>query len=192
MNNKRVPTIDGLAIDKAHKGGNPIKKITKTVKKAAGQTVEAVKKPVSQIKAEAKKIDPKSIWGAAQAATKDLTDIEWYNKLGTVTTATLTNPGAWLAAIPTAGLGFLAAGDKAWQEMSDAERAETRAATDKEMALRGERDATLEQEKMISDKAKADAASAKERATRIGKGRRGLLFQGKESGVTGLSNTLGG
>ena len=45
---------------------------------------------------------------------------------------------------------------------------------------------------MVSDKAKAAAASAKERATRMGQGRRGLLFQGKESGVTGLSNTLGG
>ena len=30
----RVPMIDGLAIDQAHKGGNPFKSVAKAVKKA--------------------------------------------------------------------------------------------------------------------------------------------------------------
>ena len=166
IHTRRVPTIDGLRVDEAHKGGNPIKSITKTVKKAA-----------SQVSSEASR------------ASSQLT------KAGTAALATATDPGVWLGyAINPTGGGFMAASEatKTYEALGTAEKDKFRAEAEQRMALDKERKAMAEQEKMVSDKAKAAAASAKERAARMGTGRRGLLFQGKESGVTGLSKTLGG
>lgn len=55
-----------------------------------------------------------------------------------------------------------------------------------------EKKAMAEQEKMVANKAKAAADVAKERAARIGKGRRGLLYE--ETGEQGVkkSTVLGG
>ena len=165
MNNKRVPTIDGLAIDKAHKGGK-IKSFVKSVSKAAKQTSSAV-----------------------SGAGKTL------SKVGAAAAGAVQDPGTWAAYLINPALGGAVGGQGAvdnYNALNQAEKDAARAEAEKRMALDKERKATLEQEKMVSDKAKAAAASAKERATRMGQGRRGLLFQGKESGVTGLSKTLGG
>lgn len=64
------------------------------------------------------------------------------------------------------------------------------AAQERELAKQSEIQA--KQDKMVAERAaKADLA-ATERKTRLGSGRRGLLFEGDETGVTPASDVLGG
>ena len=147
-------------------GGNPLKQVEKTVKKAY-----------------------KDVEKTTQTVGDQLT------KAGTAALATAADPGAWLAyAVNPTGGGYMAASEatQTYEALNEAEKQEFRAKAEQQMAIDKERKAALEQEKMVADKAKAAAASAKERATRLGTGRRGLLYQGKETGVTSKSNVLGG
>lgn len=117
-------------------------------------------------------------------------------KAGTSLAAGATDPATFVAAATGGFLGGTAMtgakATEAWGAMSDAEKADASARAEQAMAMQKERDAKLKQEKMVADKAKGVAAQAKERATRLGQGRRGLLYQGKEQGVTGKSTVLGG
>lgn len=147
-------------------GGNPIKRATKAVKKAVGQ-----------VSAEASR------------AGDNLT------KAATAGIGAVTDPGVWLgyAINPTVGLGMGA--DKAketWDLMSEEERLAAEAEAQKKMALAEEEKARKAQEKMVADKAKEEARVAKERAARLGQGRRGLLYQATGEMGVGPSKTLGG
>lgn len=167
IHNKRVPIIDGLRVDEAHKGGflgDPFGTIESGFKKATREVTRV-----------------------GEQATK----------VGTAALAGATDPTAWMGylALPGTGAGELITGQKAteaYQAMSQAEKDKYKAEAERRMAVEQERKAKLKQEGMVAAKAKAEAAKAKERAQRIGSGRRGLLFQGREQGVTGKSNVLGG
>jgi len=66
------------------------------------------------------------------------------------------------------------------------------AAAKEKAALEKEKQTQAKQAKMVKDREAKAKKAATERATRLGKGRRGLLYQGKETGVTSKSTTLGG
>lgn len=145
---------------------NPLKKIEKAITTAASQTTTELGR-------------------AGEQATK----------AGTSTLAAASDPGAWLgyAVNPTVGLGLgTKKAEETYKAMSRAEKDKADAEAQAVMAMEQERQAKLAQEKMVSDKAKAEANKAKERAKRLGQGRRGLLYQGRETGVSGKSNVLGG
>lgn len=147
-------------------GGNPLKKVAKTVQKAVSQTSEEFSR-------------------AGDVATK----------AGTAIAGAATDPGAWTAYLVNPTAGGAMGGQKAveaYQALGQAEKDKARAEAEARMKAAQERKAKLAQEKMVADKAKAEAAKAKERAQRLGQGRRGLLYQGKETGVAGKSNVLGG
>lgn len=170
----RVPMIDGLAIDQAHKGGNPFKSVAKAVKKAVKQTSAEA----SRAGAEATKIA-----SSAAAAVQD--------------------PGTWvgyMAGGTVGGTGMGAAkAQETYQAMSQAERDEADAeakrmdAMNEEQRLQAVAEKTQAmQAKMVKERDAKAKASAEERATRLGTGRRGLLYQGKETGVSNKSTVLGG
>ena len=161
-------------------GGNPIKKIEETVKKASRDVEKTVSTASKQVESGAKR------------AGADLSDSDWYSQMAAAAAAAAQDPMALATGGMTGGITYGKAGKESWDTMSDAQKAEARAKEEQRMTQNTERAAMAEQAKMTENKAKAAAASAKERAARMGQGRRGLLFQGKESGVTGLSKTLGG
>ena len=166
MNNKRVPTIDGLAIDKAHKGGG-LKSVVKSVSKAVKQTSSAV-----------------------SGAGKTL------SKVGAAAAGAVQDPGTWAAYLINPALGGAVGGQGAvdnYNALNQAEKDAARAAAQAKEEAAKQRKAQLAQEKMASDKAKGEADKASERAQRLSQGRRGLLYQGKEQGVTSNKSTvLGG
>lgn len=151
-------------------GGNPLKKIEKTVKTAASQT-----------KAEAARGSEKLSRAASAGA------------------AALGDPGNWTAflASPLAGQAMGSESAVAnYEALNEADKAEARAEAEMRMAqaeeskLMEEQKATeAKQSKMVKERSDKAAKAATERATRLGKGRRGLLYQGKE---TGVSDKLGG
>ena len=170
----RVPMIDGLAIDQAHKGGNPFKSVAKAVKKAVKQT-----------SAEASR--------AGDVAIKTATSVA----------AGATDPGTWvgyMAGGTDAAIGLGAAkAQETYQAMNQAERDEADAEAERMRTMTEEQrlQAVAEktqamQAKMVKDRDAKAKASAEERATRLGTGRRGLLYQGKETGVSNKSTVLGG
>ena len=148
-------------------GGNPLKKVAKTVKKAVKQTSKAV---------------------------SDVGDVA--TKAGSAVAGAAQDPGTWTAYLADPMVaGYTVGGQKAvenYQTLVSSEKEADRAEAERMKALAQQKEAQVKQEKMAKDKAAAEAAKAKERAQRMGSGRRGLLFQGKEQGVTGKSNKLGG
>jgi len=145
---------------------NPIKSVTKAVKKAVKQTSREVSRTGDTL-----------------------------SKVGTAVAGAAQDPGAWMGylASPIAGqdIGSEAAVEN-YQALNQAEKDKARAEGGARMEGAKQKKAQLKQEKMVADKAKCEAAKAKERATRLGQGRRGLLYQGKEAGVSGKSSKLGG
>ena len=150
---------------------NPLKRLEK-----AGRTA------VSQVGAETGRV------GA------DLT------KAGESALGAAADPGSWMAYLgnPTAGLAV--GSQKArenYETLSQAEQDEARAEAEARLAaaeesrlMEEQRTAQAEQERMTSERARESETQARERAKRIGSGRRGLLYQGK---ATGVNNTvLGG
>ena len=120
------------------------------------------------------------------------------DKFISATGAALSDPVAWSQAFTTYGGSLLKSGKDAWDELSDAEKEEEIAKQDAEIAAREEvklveeqQTAQAEQDRMTSERAKESETQARERAKRIGSGRRGLLYQGKATGVT-KSTVLGG
>jgi len=145
-------------------GGNPLKSVTKAVKKAVSQTSSELSR-------------------AGDVATK----------AGGAVAGAVQDPGTWMTYLvnPTAGVAM--GGQKAvdnYNTLVSSEKEADRAEAERMKALAQQKEAQVKQEKMAKDKAAAEAAKAKERAQRMSEGRRGLLFQGKETGVK--SNVLGG
>lgn len=153
-------------------GGNPLKRIEK-----AGRTV------ASQVGAETGRVG------------EDLT------KAGESLAGAASDPGAWMAYLGNPTAGMAVGSQKArenYQTLSQAEKDEARAEAEARMAaaeetrlMEEQRTAQAEQERMTSERAKESETQARERASRIGSGRRGLLYQGKATGVT-KSTVLGG
>jgi len=116
-------------------------------------------------------------------------------KAGSAVAGAVQDPGTWMGylASPVAGsaIGSQKAVDN-YNTLVSSEKEADRAEAERMKALAQQKEAQVKQEKMAKDKAAAEAAKAKERAMRMGQGRRGLLFQGKEQGVTGKSSVLGG
>lgn len=169
----RVPMIDGLAIDQAHKGGF-IGSVTKVVKKAVGQVSSEVSR-------------------AGKTATK----------IGSSAAAAVQDPGTWVGYMTGGATGGIAMGaakaQETYQAMSQAERDEADAeakrmdAMNEEQRLQAIAEKTQAmQAKMVKERDAKAKKSAEERATRLGTGRRGLLYQGKETGVSNKSTVLGG
>jgi len=165
-----------------HKG-NPLKRVSKEVSRTS-----------SKIASETERV-AETVGKEVERAGENVADDEWWTKTGEALLASASDPGSWLAFAvnPTFGMGMAAqnAAD-VYADMSQAERDEADAEAAQKHAAEAERVATMEQEKMASDKAKAAAADASERATRLGQGRRGLLWQGQETGVKDKSTVLGG
>lgn len=172
-----------------HKG-NPFKKVIKEVKRAGRSTERAASKIGSQIEAEAGR------------TSENFQSSDWWEKVGAATLAGLGDPKTWGTGMLGGGtVGTFFAGEssgEAWEEMSDAERAEAQAAMEAEQArqeearlIQEQEDAQREQERMTSERAREAEAQARERSVRLGKGRRGLLY-GKETGVQSKSGVLGG
>lgn len=115
-------------------------------------------------------------------------------KGATAITAVAADPTSWVnyAVNPTYGMGMQASkAQETWQAMSAEERSKAQAEAEAAMAAQKEREAKAAQEKMIADKAREEARIAKDRAARLGQGRRGLLYA--PTGETGVkSKTLGG
>lgn len=122
-------------------------------------------------------------------------------KAGTAAAGAIQDPGTWSAYLVNPALGGAVGGQAAieyYHALSQAEKDEAKAeamareaAAKEKAALEKEKAAQAKQAEMVKkreDKAKKAAA---ERATRLGTGRRGLLYQGKETGVT-KSTKLGG
>ena len=123
-------------------------------------------------------------------------------QLGDATMGALGDPAPWLAymldptGITSGFLGVEAAKEN-YDLLNEAEQLEARAQAEAAMAseeearlLQEQEDAQREQERLTAERQKAADEQARERSTRLGKGRRGLLYQGNEQGVG--SNTLGG
>lgn len=151
-------------------GGNPFKKAKKSLKRAA--------KKVSRETSRATKEVGKVVSSAAAAAQ---------------------DPGVLATAFATGGLTFAQKGSENYKAMTQAERdandaeGERRAALSEEARLKEDQQRALKkQAKMAKERDAKAKASAEERATRLGTGRRGLLYQGKETGVAGKSKVLGG
>jgi len=153
-------------------GGNPLKKVAKTVKKAVKQTSREVSRTGDTL-----------------------------SKAGSAAAGAIQDPGTWTAYLVNPALGGAVGGEGAienYQALSQAEKDEARAEAEARMAaakekaaLEKEKQAQAKQAKMVKDREEKAKKAATERATRLGTGRRGLLYQGKETGVT-KSTTLGG
>jgi len=174
-----------------HKG-NPFKKVIKEAKRGFKSTEGAISKASKQIEAEAGR------------TSDNLQSSDWWEKVGAAALSGLGDPRTWAAMgiAPGTGLDILSTADSAetaWQEMNDAERAEARAeieaaqaAQEEARLIQEQEDAQREQERLTSERAREAEEQARERSTRLGRGRRGLLYQGNETGVQGKSNLLGG
>lgn len=153
-------------------GGNPLKKVAKTVKKAVKQTSREVSRTGDTL-----------------------------SKVGSAAAASVQDPGTWTSFLINPTLGTAVGGEEAmanYQALSQAEKDEAKAEAERAMAaakekaaLEKEKAAQAKQAKMVKDREDKAKKAAAERATRLGAGRRGLLYQGKETGVT-KSTTLGG
>ena len=153
---------------------NPLSSVVKTVKKAVKQT-----------SAEASR--------AGDTATKAVTSVA----------AAVQDPGAWVGYATGGMVGgtamTAAKANETYQAMSQAERDEADAEAEAVLAKREEdrllveeKKAQAKQAKMVKDREAKALTQAAERATRLGSGRRGLLYQGKETGVSNKSTVLGG
>jgi len=141
-------------------GGNPLKRLEKAGSKAGSQIVKGVE--------------------SAAASVSD--------------------PKVWVAAMTGGMMGGAAMGAKeaeaTYQAMSQAERDEANAeearmaAAEEARLMEEQKSAQAEQARMTSEREQEADVRAKERARRLGTGRRGLLYQGKETGVT--NTKLGG
>ena len=168
----KVPLIDGLRIDEAHKGGNPFKSAVKAVKKAVSQTSSELSRTGDTL-----------------------------SKVGSAAAGAIQDPGTWTAYLINPALGGAVGGQGAienYQALSQAEKDEARAeamareaAAKEKAALEKEKAAQAKQAEMVKSREDKAKKAAAERATRLGTGRRGLLYQGKETGVT-KSTKLGG
>jgi len=170
-----------------HKG-NPLKRISKEVsrssKKISGETSRVAE----------------TVGKEVERASGDVTDGEWWTKTGEALLASASDPGSWLAFAvnPTFGMGMGAqnAAD-AYAEMSEAERAEAEAeaaaanaAEEERVLIEKQKVEEAKQAEMVREREAQAQAESEERITRLGTGRRGLLYQGKETGVT--NTVLGG
>lgn len=188
MNMKWMKPNEG----RLHKG-NPFKRVEKSVKRMGGQAGEQAGRLGSQIEKE------------ADRAGKNVSDSDWWEKTGTAALAGMADPAAWMTGM--AGGGGVGAGaqafftgeatKEAWDAMTEADQAEARAAIEAEQArqeearlMKEQEDAQREQERMTSERAREAEDAARERATRLGKGRSGLLY-GTATGVKN-KDVLGG
>jgi len=160
-------------------GGNPIKKITKQVKRSVKQVGKQVERSAG-----------------------DVTDTGWWTKSGTALMSAASDPGTWLAYAvnPTVGLGMgaqqakenYAAMSQAERDEADAEAARNRAKMEEAKKIETQKKAEAEQAKMVRERDAKAKAESEERVKRLGTGRRGLLYQGAKGKETGTSNVLGG
>jgi len=144
----------------------------------------------------------KRVTGAVKQAGKDVGSTDWWEQTATSGLSSAANPGVWAAYAvnPTFGLGMGAKeAEQTYGEMSEAEReeaiAEAEAATAKaeeQRLMEEQRTAQQEQERMTSERAKEAELSARKRASRLGKGRRGLLYGGATGVKSDKSTVLGG
>lgn len=154
-------------------GGNPIKKVVDTAKKAVGQVSDEASRAGGNL-----------------------------SKVGGAIAGTVQDPGTWMAYLANPALGGAIGGQGAidnYEALNEAEKAEARAEAERKMKLAEEqrlldeqRQTEAEQAKMVQDRTDTANASAAERAKRLGTGRRGLLFQGQAGSETGTSKVLGG
>lgn len=172
-----------------HKG-NPLKKVRKELDRAGRSTESQLSRAGKQIESEVSR------------GSENVQSSDWWEKTGSAALAGLGDPRTWATYGISAGTGLDAlstaeSAEAAYAEMSEAEQAEARAeieaaqAAQEEARLQQEaEDAQREQERMTSERAKAAEDAARERATRLGKGRRGLLYEG----ATGVKSkdVLGG
>ena len=178
IHNNRVPMIDGMRIDEAHKGGG-LGSITKSISRAVGQVSKQAKRSAG-----------------------DVTSADWWTKTGTALTSVATDPGSWLAFAvnPTYGMGMAAqsaadtygAMSQAERDEADAEAARAKAAEEERVLVEKQKATEAEQAQMVRERDEKAMAESKERAQRLGTGRRGLLYQGASGKEAGVSKVLGG
>lgn len=156
--------------------------------------------PLKQIEAEAKRT-ARRVGAEAERVGEDVLSTEWWEKTATSGLAAAGDVGTWAAYAvnPTFGLGMGAKkAQETYEAMTEAERAEALAEAEAATAkaeetrlMEEQKTAQQEQERMVSERAAEAETQAKERARRLGRGRRGLLYQGKATGVD-KATVLGG
>jgi hypothetical protein len=169
MNMKWMKPNEG----RLHKG-NPLKSVTKAVKKAVSQTGKTVSKAGKQIE--------QGVVSVASAAQ---------------------DPQTWIAyATGGTGAGIAMTAKEAkvtYEAMSQAEKDEANAEAERRTAMTEEarlaedqKQTQAKQAKMVKEREAKATARSEDRARRLGTGRRGLLYQGSKGKETGTSNVLGG